>query len=153
MMLEAIKIFFEERIAPGGRDAHRDQQHRLRVAVAALLAEVVRMDEEITEVERAQVLASIAGKFDLDATEAAELIALAEEEALAATDLYQFTSRINRAYDPSEKVRLIEHLWRVAYADGTLHRYEDHLIRKVAELLHVPHREFIATKLRVQGGS
>lgn len=150
-MLDAIKAFYEEHIAPSSRDSHKDEEHRLRVAVAALLAEVVRMDEAITEAERTQVLASIAGKFDLDPAEAGELIALAEEEAKAATDFYQFTSQINRAFSPAQKVRLIEHMWRVAYADGTLHKYEDHLIRKVAELIYVPHKQFIATKLRVRG--
>ncbi|MGH8651864.1 MAG: TerB family tellurite resistance protein [Gammaproteobacteria bacterium] len=68
-------------MAQRGADAPQDEEHRLRVAVAALLTEMVRMDEEITEAERAQVLASIAEKFELDAKEAAELMALAEEEA------------------------------------------------------------------------
>jgi uncharacterized tellurite resistance protein B-like protein len=150
-MLDAIKAFFEEHIALGGSDAPQDQEHRLRVAVAALLTEVVHMDEEIAEAERAQVLASIAEKFDLNAKEAADLMALAEEEAGAATDCYQFTSQINLAFSSAQKVKLIEHLWRVAYADGTLHKYEEHLIRKLADLLHVPHKSFIATKLRVRG--
>lgn len=149
-MLDAIKAFFEEHIALRGPDTPQDQEHRLRVAVAALLTEVVRMDEEIAEVERAQVLASIAEKFELDAKEAAELMALAEEEAQAATDFYQFTSQINLAFSPVQKVKLIEHMWRVAYADGTLHKYEEHFIRKLADLLHVPHQKFIATKLRVR---
>ncbi|MGQ0656799.1 MAG: TerB family tellurite resistance protein [Chromatiales bacterium] len=149
-MLDAIKAFFEEHIAPSSRDSQQDEEHRLRLAVAALLAEVVRMDENIAEDERAQVLKSIAQKFALDAGKAKELLSLAEAEAHEATDLYQFTSQINRAYSPEQKVRLIEHMWRVAYADGTLHKYEDHLIRKVAELIYVPHKEFIAAKLRVQ---
>ncbi|MGH8590291.1 MAG: TerB family tellurite resistance protein [Gammaproteobacteria bacterium] len=152
-MLDAIKAFYEEHIAPASRDTQAEEEHRLRVAVAALLAEVVRMDEEIAGGERAQVLASIGEKFDLDPGEARELVALAEEEARAATDFYQFTSQINRAFSPARKRKLIEHMWRVAYADGTLHKYEDHLVRKVADLIHVPHETFIVTKLRVQGGS
>ena len=79
-------------------------------------------------------------------------MALAEKEAGAATDCYQFTSQINLAFSSAQKVKLIEHLWRVAYGDGTLHKYEEHLIRKLADLLHVPHEGFIATKLRVRGG-
>ncbi len=150
-MFDAIKAFFEEHIALRGSDAPQDREHRLRVAVAALLTEVVHMDEEIAEAERAQVLASIAEKFDLDAKEAADLMALAEEEAGAATDCYQFTSQINLAFSSAQKEKLIEHFWRVAYADGTLHKYEEHLIRKLADLLHVPHKRFIATKLRARG--
>lgn len=114
-----------------------------------MLAEVLRMDEEIAESERAQVLNSIVERFDLEPSEAREIIALAEDEAQAATDLYQFTSQINRAFSPAQKVKLIEEMWRVAYADGTLHKYEDHLIRKIAELIHVTHKQFITTKLRV----
>ncbi len=150
-MLNAITAFFEEHMALRGRDAPQDQEHRLRVAVVALLTEVVRMDEEIAEAERAQVLTSIAEKFELDAKEATEIMALAEAEAGAATDFYQFTSQVNLAFSPAQKVKLIEHMWRVAYADGTLHKYEEHLIRKVADLLYVPHKEFIGTKLRVRG--
>lgn len=142
-------MFFEEHIALRSRDSPQDEEHRLRVAVAALLTEVLRMDEEIAESERAEVLFSIAERFHLDPAEAREITALAEEEAQAATDLYQFTSQINRAFSPAQKVKLIEEMWRVAYADGTLHKYEDHLIRKVAELIHVPHKQFIVTKLRV----
>ncbi|MGH8606655.1 MAG: TerB family tellurite resistance protein [Gammaproteobacteria bacterium] len=149
-MLNAIKTFFEEHITPGRSDSQQDEEHRLQVAVAAVLAEVVRMDEQIAEGERAQVLASIAEKFDLDAEEAEAVTTLAEEEAKAATDFYQFTSQIKRAFSPEQKVKLIEHMWRVAYADGTLHKYEDHLIRKIAELIYVPHKELIAAKLRVQ---
>ncbi|MGH8603712.1 MAG: TerB family tellurite resistance protein [Gammaproteobacteria bacterium] len=65
-MLDAIKTFFEEHMALSGPEARQDEEHRLRVAVAALLTEMVRMDEEIAEAERAQVLASIAEKFELD---------------------------------------------------------------------------------------
>jgi len=109
------------------------------------------MDDAIAEGERAQVLTSIAERFDLDPAQATALIALAEEEAQAATDLYQFTTQINRAFSPVEKVMLIEHLWRVAYADGSLHQFEDHVIRKIADLIHVPHKDLIVTKLRVRG--
>ncbi len=72
-MLNTIKTFFEEHIAPGRSDSQQDEEHRLQVAVAALLAEVVRMDEQMAEGERAQVLASIAEKFGLDAEEAEAL--------------------------------------------------------------------------------
>ena len=150
-MLEAIRTFFEEHIAPESRDAYRDEEQRVRIAVAALFAEVVRMDDAIAEGERAQVLNSIAERFDLDPAQATALIALAEEEAQVATDLYQFTTQINRAFSPVEKVTLIEHLWRVGYADGSLHQFEDHVIRKIADLIHVPHKDLIGTKLRVRG--
>jgi uncharacterized tellurite resistance protein B-like protein len=149
-MLDAIKAFFDRYIAPNPGDSKQAEEYRARIAVAALLAEVVRMDDEIAEAERQQVLASIAEKFSLSGEEAAELVALSEEEAREATDFFQFTSQINRAYSPEQKVTLIEHMWRVAYTDRTIHKYEDHLIRKIADLIHVPHAKFIAAKHRVR---
>ena len=76
---------------------------------------------------------------------------LAEAERTASTDYFQFTSLINGAYSPEQKIRLIELLWRIAYANESLHRYEEHLVRKVADLLHVPHSAFIAAKHRAAG--
>jgi uncharacterized tellurite resistance protein B-like protein len=78
----------------------------------------------------------------------AELLRCAERERADSTDYYQFTSLINGEYDGARKAELIELMWRIAYADDALHRYEEHLIRKIAELLYVPHSAFIAAKHR-----
>lgn len=147
-MLDAIRAFFDQHLAAQRDDDEATVQRRTQLAAAALLVEVIRQDEHISAQEREQVLASVTGKFGLDARQAGELIALAEAEVHQATDLYQFTSKINRHFDAEQKVVLIEHMWRAALADGTLHKYEEHLIRKVAELLHVPHTAFIAVKHR-----
>ena len=77
----------------------------------------------------------------------AELLRCAERERADSTDYYQFTSLINDEYDAARKAELIELMWRIAYADDALHRYEEHLIRKIAGLIYVPHQEFIRTKL------
>jgi uncharacterized tellurite resistance protein B-like protein len=89
-------------------------------------------------------------RFSLSSAETEELAKLAEQEAGDAVSLYQFTALINRHFAASDKVRVIEMLWQVAYADGKLDRYEEALVRKIAELIHVPHRDFIQAKLRVQ---
>ena len=90
--------------------------------------------------------------FYLDQNEAEELLELAEEERSDSTDYFQFTSLIKDAYTPEQKVKLVELLWRIAYANESLHRYEEeHLVRKVADLLYVPHSAFIATKHRARG--
>lgn len=151
-MLNALRQFFEHRIAPRADDAPGASQARARVAAAALLVEVVRGDDEFTPVERQAVLAAVRRKFGLDAGGARDLLALAESEARDAHDFWQFTSRINAEYSPERKQQLIEELWRVAWADDVLHRHEEHLIRRVAQLLHVSDREFIRAKLRVQAG-
>jgi uncharacterized tellurite resistance protein B-like protein len=123
------------------------------LAVAALLVEVLRADFEIAPAERQQVMTSVSTLLGLgpDATRA--LVEEAERHLDRSHDLYQFTSQINRAFSEAEKVRLLEALWRVADADLTVHKYEEHLIRRVADLLHVRHSDFIAAKLRTTGAT
>jgi uncharacterized tellurite resistance protein B-like protein len=114
-----------------------------------LLVEVARSDQDFSDAERRAVLGSIQGKFGLSSGEAQELLALAELQSRDAHDIYQFTSKIDAAFSPARKERLIEELWRAAYSDSTLHAYEEHLIRRVADMLHLSHAQFISAKLRV----
>ncbi|MET1082835.1 MAG: TerB family tellurite resistance protein [Burkholderiales bacterium] len=151
VMLNTILEFFQNHM--GAAAAQADDRHAIQVATAALLVEMVRMDGEIQKAERETVLRAVWTKFNLSADEAAALVRIAEEEALQATDYYQFTSLINEHFSPEQKERLIEHLWQIAYADADLHVYEEHLARKLANLLHVPHDAFIAAKLRARDGA
>jgi len=123
------------------------------LAIAALLLEVLRADYAVAPAERQQVMASVAALLGLGPEETQALVEEAERQIDQSHDLYQFTSQINRAFSEAEKVRLVEALWRVADADLTVHKYEEHLIRRVADLLHVPHSSFIAAKLRVTGAT
>lgn len=148
-MLPALRKFFEQRIAAQGGQTAAAAEARARLAAAALLVEVVRSDEHFTPEERAAVLASVQRKFGIEEQAAHELVDLAEAEAREAHDTFQFTSKINAGFSDDEKRGLIEELWRVALADSDLHRHEEHLIRRVADLLHVSHRDFIRSKLRV----
>ena len=88
--------------------------------------------------------------FLLSDSESSQLLALAEEEASNATCYYEFTSLINQSYSPQEKIAIVEMMWRVAYADKELEKYEEALVRKIAELIYVPHGAFIAAKHRVK---
>jgi len=147
-MLNAIREFFESHLAaPAERG---DERHTIELATAALLVEVVRFDRDVEPAEREAVLRAVNAKFGLSGEEAAALVRLAEEEARQATDYYQFTSLINKRFSPEQKARVIEHMWRVAYADAELSAYEQHTIRKIADLLYVPHRAYIAAKLRAR---
>jgi uncharacterized tellurite resistance protein B-like protein len=134
----------------GGKDADSGQPpaDSPSLAVAALLVEVLRADYQAGDDERHQVARSIGDLLHLGPAESAALLELAERRIDQAHDLFQFTSMINRSYSAAEKQRLIEHLWRVARADETIHKYEEHLIRRIADLLHVSHSSFIAAKLR-----
>jgi uncharacterized tellurite resistance protein B-like protein len=145
-MLKAIRDFFDQRIGA----APADDARALARATAALLAEMVRIDRDITPEEQALAERAIREKFGLSAAESSELLQLADAEARAATDYYQFTSLINRGFTQEQKERVIEMLWQIAYADDELSAHELHLMRKVAALLHVPDSVYIAAKMRAK---
>lgn len=147
-MLVTIKQFFVSYLSV---EVSNDQQEddRLQLAAAALLVEMMKMDDVIKEDERDKVHDIIVKEFGLSDDSAKELIELAEQELSDSTDYYQFTSLINKSYTLEQKTRLVECLWRVAMSDDILCKYEEHMVRKVSELLYVPHRSFIAAKHRV----
>jgi uncharacterized tellurite resistance protein B-like protein len=128
------------------------RQHARNLAVAALLVEVLRADYDVSAPERRQVVDSIRELLELEPAECEALLLSAERQVYGAHDLHQFTSELNRSLSHDDKLDLLEQLWRVAQSDSTVHHYEEHLIRRVADLLHVSHREFIVTKLRSSGG-
>jgi uncharacterized tellurite resistance protein B-like protein len=132
----------------GNEATAADDAEGLRLAIAALLVEVLRADDATAATERRQVVESLGRQLGLDEADGRELLELAERHVDESHDLYQFTSQLNRACSETEKLRLIEQLWRVANADSVIHKYEEHLIRRIAALLHVPHRAFIVAKLR-----
>lgn len=147
-MLHAIKAFFEKHIAAPADPLA--EERAMRLATAALMIEMQRMDATVTAEETDTARAALSARFGLSAPEADELLALADDARRQATDYFQFTSLINQHYSATQKVALIDALWRIAYADGTVHDYEEHLVRKIADLLYVPHADFIAAKLRAR---
>ncbi len=149
-MIKSISDFFNQFIATGAPQSEIDKDRALQIATAALLLEMMRMDDEITAAERASVAATLLQMFALDAGQLATLIDLAEEEARQATGYYQFTSLINKGFDADQKLRIIENLWHVAMSDGHLNAHEAHLMRKIADLLHVPHADYVAAKQKAR---
>ncbi len=147
-MLDTIREFFERHIdAPATQGANH---HSIEIATAALLVEVARLGREIKPTEHEAVLRAVRSRFGLSAGEADTLVRLAEDQARSATDHFQFTSLINRSFSQAQKQQVIELMWQVAYADSELSAYEQHVIRKIADLLYVPHRAYIAAKLRAR---
>lgn len=146
-MLASIKRFFDINLtaAVQARSA-AEQERAYRLATAALLIEMTRADYEVKKVERDAVTRAVQRAFGLNVEETAELVALAEREADEATSLYEFTRLINDNFAPEQKEHIIELLWQVALADGEIDKYEDYLVRKVADLIHVPHLTFIRAK-------
>jgi uncharacterized tellurite resistance protein B-like protein len=134
--------------APG--TAAADEEHLLQLATAVMLVEVMRSDATFHDDERRAVLAALRDKFSLTVDEAARLAELAMTTAHAATDLYAFTSRINERFDMPRKIRMIEHMWRVAYADGHLSAHERHVMWRIADLLHIPQGAYHHARQRAQ---
>ena len=148
-MIEAIKRFFEQNIVPPNRNEAGGKQ-AVQIATAALLLETARADFNIEHDELDAVAQGLRKTFGLTQQDTDELVQLAELEAKQATCYYEFTSLINREFSAAQKVQIIETMWRVAFSDDRLEKYEEALIRKVADLIYVPHADFIAAKHRVQ---
>ncbi len=153
-MLKSLERFFSTHTAsPGGQHGRETHQHALRLATAALLLEVMAADDDDHPAERQAITQSLASRFQLEQHEIDTLIEQAAQRREQASDYHQFTSLINRHFSAEEKKQLMEQLWQVAYADRQLDSYEEHLIRKIADLLHIPHQVFISRKHRAQAST
>jgi len=148
-MLNSIKSFFETHFQLNESPENTD--HQLKLASAALLIEMMQQDGEVHDQERQTVRKVLAQKFQLTETELHELYELAKQEAHQATDYHQFTRLIAEHYSLPEKIKLVELLWQVAYADGHLDKYEEHMVRRIADLIYVSHADFMQAKHRVVG--
>ena len=147
-MMGKLQEFFNDFLSPQAQASADEPAHRLQLAVSALLLEIAVSDFESAAQESQAIHHIVRSKFGLQRSEADQLISLAEQEHRASTDYFQFTRLINEHYTQAQKVELVELLWRVAFADGELHHYEEHVIRRLADLLHVSHGNFIAAKHR-----
>lgn len=127
-----------------------DESRSLQLATAVLLVEVMRSDASFNPHERAASVAALRTQFTLTDEELARLLAQAEQTAQGANDYFGFTSAMNAQYTQAQKIMVVELMWRVAYADGHLDAHENHVISKVAGLLHVTHGEYIAAKLHAK---
>jgi len=146
-MLNIIKQFLDHHFAPLA--PHLSGEEQLRVASVALFLEMIEMDDKGEAKERDLILSLVQKSFSLTAEQAEALIAIAEQDRKQATDYFQYTSLINKQCSLEQKIQLIESLWRIALVDGQLDPEEEYLVRKLAELLYVPHVDFIMTKIRV----
>lgn len=147
-MLEALKRLF---IAPaGGPEEGPERDRDLRIATAALFFEVVRADGKVEDVERQAMRTAIQSTFDLAPEEIADLMRAAEERSREAVSLYELTEIVDRSLGPEDKLRIVELLWLLVFADGRKDPLEEHLVRSVAGLLHVSHPDFIDAKIRAR---
>jgi len=141
-LIDNIRQFFTAKIVdPSGNEQHQEQ-----LAAASLMVEVMVIDRQISDEEVHTVKKILERQFDIQEDEIEQLLKLAKEEVSEATSLYQFTRLINDQFDQQKKNDLMGNLWRVAFADEVLDKHEEALIRRIADLIHVPHTDFIKTK-------
>lgn len=152
-MIDRISSFFSRFIEPGATRGGATGELALRIATAALLFEIMRMDRHFADSERTAVATALRDQFGIDPAQIDELMELAEDEARQASGYFQFTSLINRHCDAAQKNWIIEQMWCVAMADGHLDAHESHLMRKIADLLHVGHADYVAAKQRAREAS
>lgn len=124
--------------------------HTLQLATAVLLVEVMRADSHVSDVERAATVAALRSTVALTDEEMQHLLAQAEHAAQNSNDYFRYTSAMNAHFTQAQKIQVVENMWRIAYADGRLDAHENHVISKVAGLLHVTHGEYIAAKLHAK---
>jgi uncharacterized tellurite resistance protein B-like protein len=148
-MLRKLAALFDGAFARDADDPVA-REHALRVATALLLIEVAKADFADDVAEDAAILESLKQFFALDDAAAALLREEAHGAANHAVELQQFTRRLHEQLSVAEKQRVVEMLWQVALADRRLDKHEDHLVRRIAELLYVSHSDLIRIRNRVR---
>ena len=147
-MIKKLEAFFlslsEEATAPEFSD------EALHLASAALLVEVATIDQDFSELEKKQLQDLLVKECHLSPEESLELIDEAETASADSASLYEFTQKINQHFSEAKKIRLIENLWKIAYADDYLDKHEEHIIRRIADLIHVRHQHFIQAKIKIR---
>lgn len=142
MLKKVLDLFTESK-------AQQEPKLSVELATAALLSEIIRADRHADERELAAYKAMLEARFSLSEQELSALMEDGRETAEEAVDMVQFTQVVNERCDNDEKRAILKSLWEVAYADKDIAPIEEHTIRRIADLLHMPHSQFIKTKLDV----
>lgn len=148
-MIERLKTVMQK-LAQTGQQGSALSENDIRMAAVALLVEVMMADHVIEDGEKQQLLKSTMSLLHLTREESEELIDHAVTRHKELVSLYDLTSVINQQFDQAGKLELIAHMWRVAYSDQQWDKYEEHIIRKVADLLYISHQDFVHARVAAQ---
>ena len=148
-MLSALQNLLTSFFIPDGTTAAQAGGNP-QLATAVLLFDVMRSDDTLSGAERALALSALRKRFALSEDALAQLMVQAEQTAKGANDYFSFTSLMNDSFTQEQKIQVVEFMWQVAYADGSIDENENHLISKIAGLLHVKHGDHIAAKMRAK---
>lgn len=149
-MISTIRKLLNKNVARDKSMDSLDKQELIRMAAAVLFVEVMHADHQVDKRERQIVMRALLESFSLSRKDAEELLQQAEERVKDVTSLHEFTSLLHSRLSNEEKVMLVEQIWRIILADNDVDKYEEHLVRRIAELLYVSHRDYIRAKLNAQ---
>lgn len=156
-MIRSLQRFFDAFVEPASSGGQADGEHAVQVATAALIVEMMRIDDAVSSAELEVAARVLRERFSLDQAETEALLDVAGEQMRDAVGYHDFTSRLNKALTPAQRVKVVEYMWQVAFADGKLDANENHLMRRIGDLLYVSHGDYVAAKIRaraaVAGGS
>ncbi|ALS98958.1 TerB family tellurite resistance protein [Lacimicrobium alkaliphilum] len=146
-MITKLKSWLQDNLK---QQPENDNALELDLATAVLYCEVIRADNELDKQEQDLMQSMLVSQFQISEQQARELIHSSGDEAKHAADLVSFTRLVNERCDAQQKNLILENLWQLAYADDHLDPHEEHIIRRIADLLYLPHSQFIQAKLKVQ---
>ena len=146
-MIKTLKSLFAQIQEPVTDD---EQHNRLETACAVLLCEVMRADGLLHQQEIHHIKQALISQFPSLSLQVDEIIEQAIILSENATDFYQFTAIVNQAFSHQQRIEMVTRLWQVALADGEIASIEEHIIRKIADLLHLRHSEYIQAKNSIQ---
>jgi uncharacterized tellurite resistance protein B-like protein len=149
MGIHGIRQFFQSRLS-SPEEPHRPDA--VAIAACALLLEIAHADEVFAPEERERIVRAVHEDLGVPAADVAEVVRLAEEERRESVDLYQFTKLVSEKFSREQRLRLVEVIWGVVYADGELSAVENQLARRIAELLGFQHPEVQAVREKVKTG-
>ena len=147
--MDLVRKFFRKSVENRVAEHIERRCQNIQVATCAVLLEMARIDSEFSDEEQESLISILKKRYGLSNEDTEELILASNEELEGSIDLWRFTNLINRNYTIDEKLEIIRTVWEIAYADGKLDKHEDYLLHKLAELLHLTHKQLIDAKLRV----
>jgi len=148
-MLDGLRQFIADVVSPHAHEDRAFDDNGYRLAATALLIHVISLDGEPTAAEKRKLHSLIESSFGLDRGSADRLIASATLVEGEAVDLYHFTSVIMRQVDEAGRLRIVEMMWELVYADGQVTEFEDNVVWRAADLLGISARDRIDLKHRV----
>ncbi|MDB9823182.1 TerB family tellurite resistance protein [Deltaproteobacteria bacterium] len=152
-MIDMVKKLFSRETSDDSLENVKDPAESIYLATCAILLELASIDGEFSDAEKDNIISLFKRDYNLADEDIAALMEASEKELRDSIDLWQFTNLINQNCSLEQKVQIVETVWKVAYADGTLDQHEDYLAHKVATLLRLNHKQLIDSKLKVLHGS